>query len=397
MRTAILLTTFALLIILVGCETAPTDTILTESGETTNYLDPGSDITGVTSPTEETTPTEGKDPLESLLNSMTLEERVGQLFLVACPQTRPLEAIEQYHLGGLVLFGANLEGETPKSLMQTLMAYQESSKIPMLIAVDEEGGSVCRVSSYEAFRDHRFPSPRRLLEQGGLDFLLQTEEEKCQLLKSLGINVNLAPVCDISNDPNAFMYSRSMGGTPATIAHNIQAMVQLMGKQQIGSVLKHFPGYGNNTDTHVAMAVDNRALKTFEEMDLVPFQAGINAGCGAIMVNHTIVTAIDDKMPATLSVPVHQYLREKMKFDGIIMTDDLTMAAIADYYGAGEAAVLAVLAGNDVLCTWSCEAQYDAVLSAVKSGRISMACLDASVLRILRWKQSLGLLNELLK
>jgi beta-N-acetylhexosaminidase len=160
----------------------------------------------------------------------------------------------------------------------------------------------------------------------------------------------------------------------------------------VGSVLKHFPGYGNNADTHVQIAYDDRSLESLESCDLIPFRAGMDAGADAIMVAHTIVREIDPDTPASLSPAVHQYLRQEMGYDGVITTDDLVMDAITKQYGAGEAAVLAVLAGNDVLCCTEYAVQYEAVLEAVLTGRIDFYDLNDAVMRILRWKQELGLI-----
>jgi beta-N-acetylhexosaminidase len=262
----------------------------------------------------------------------------------------------------------------------------------MLIAVDEEGGTVTRVSRYPQFRDKRFDSPRNLYQRGGLELLLSTEVEKCALLSSLGINLNLSPVCDITTDPDAFMYDRSLGQPPYATAYFTKTIVDIMKEYQVGSVLKHFPGYGNNTDTHTGIATDLRTLTELEAVDLVPFSAGIIAGCDAILVSHTIITCLDDTQPATLSPTVHDYLRNTMGFEGVIVTDDLVMQAITDTYGAEEAAVLAVLAGNDLLCSSEYRIQYPAVLEAVQSGRISLEQLDRSVMRILKWKMELGLI-----
>ena len=337
-------------------------------------------------------PTEAPSMPELLLSQMTTEEKVGQLFFVRCQKETAVQDLETYQFGGYVLFGADFEDETPDSIRKTLSAYQEASTTPLLIAVDEEGGTVTRVSRYAAFRESPFPAPRWLYAEGGLEAVLQAEAEKSGFLRDLGINVNLAPVCDITTDEDAFMYDRSLGQDPQTTADVISAMVTVMTANQMGSVLKHFPGYGNNTDTHTAMAADSRSLEELESADLLPFAAGIDAGCGAILVSHTIVEALDPEMPATLSEKVHQYLREEMSFDGVIITDDLYMQAITDAYGAEEAAILAVLAGNDLLCCREYEIQYPAVLEAVQSGRISQEILDCAVLRILRWKEALGLL-----
>ena len=329
---------------------------------------------------------------EQILQDMTTEEKVGQLFLARCPSYEDLEDVTVYHLGGYVLFGRDFEDRTEEEVRDTIASYQAAAKIPMLIAVDEEGGIVCRVSDY--FRDTRFPSPRKLYDQGGLELILSTETEKIRLLQSFGINVNLAPVCDVTTDPDAFMYSRSLGQSPEETGRVIAAMVELMDQSNLGAVLKHFPGYGNNTDTHVGIAVDDRTLEELETIDLVPFAKGIEAGAGAIMVSHTFVNCLDTDLPASLSPAVIGYLRNEMGFDGVIVTDDLVMEAITDLYGAEESAVLAVLAGNDLLCSSEYWIQYPAVLEAVENGRISMEILDAAVLRVLNWKYDLGLLDN---
>ena len=342
----------------------------------------------------EPVPTEAPDPVRLLLNQMSLEERIGQLFFARCNADTAIADLQTYHLGGFVLFAADFENETPQSFAEKAASYQDSAAIPLLLAVDEEGGTVTRISRYPAFRASPFLSPRSCYAQGGMELVLATETEKCQLLRNLGINVNLAPVCDISQDPDAFMYQRSLGQDADITAQFVSEMVAVMSAEGIGSVLKHFPGYGNNSDTHTGIAVDSRSLEELASWDLVPFSAGIQAGCGAILVSHTIVEALDESMPASLSPDVHRYLREEMGFDGVILTDDLVMQAITDQYGAGEAAVLAVLAGNDMLCSTDYAEQYQAVWEAVMSGRIDLDTLNAAAGRVLRWKLDLGLLDE---
>lgn len=353
----------------------------------------GKPVIPATEHTEGTIPptTEAPDPIEILIQSMSLEERVGQLFLARCNAATAVEDVQEYHLGGLVLFGADFENQTAESAAETIHSYQDAARIPLLIAVDEEGGTVTRVSRYPQYRSTPFASPRSLYNQGELELVLDTETEKCQLLRSLGINVNLAPVCDITTQPGAILYDRSLGQNAEVTSECISKMVDIMERHQIGSVLKHFPGYGNNADTHVLIATDRRSLTELENCDLQPFRAGIEAGASAIMVSHTIVEAFDSESPAALSPAVHQYLREEMGFDGIILTDDLAMGAITEQYGAGEAAVLAVLAGNDLLCSTEYAVQYDAVLEAVLTGRIDYYTLTDAVRRILYWKQDLGM------
>lgn len=381
-----ILSFFLCLLLLTGCA---------NTEETVPTILPVADVpTTQPAVTMETTlpETEPFDPIGELMGQMSLEERVGQLFLARCDASVAEIHAGEYRLGGYVLFGRDFENETPDSLRRDLSRYQSAAKIPLLIAVDEEGGTVTRASRYPAFRAHPFPSPRESFRSGGMEMALSNEEDICALLSDLTINVNLGPVCDITTDPDAFMYPRSLGQSPEITGDFISRTVAIMDSCHIGSALKHFPGYGNNTDTHTGIAVDSRSLEELEGYDLIPFAAGIEAGCGAIMVSHTFIQALDTELPASLSPVVHQYLRRNMGFEGVIITDDLVMQAITDLYGAGEAAVLAVLAGNDLLCSTDYITQYEAVLAAVMDGRIDMDTLDNAVRNVLEWKQDLGLI-----
>ena len=367
------------LLLLCGCS-VPMQNSLATAAQTTQQT------------TVETTQPPPPDPIELLLDSMTTQELVGQMFLIRYPgDDAASEAIKQYHVGSFLLFAKDFEAETPHGISTKLSGLQVLSRIPLIFAVDEEGGSVTRISCHSQYRSSRFSSPRKLYNDGGIQALLDTEKEKCQLLRSLGLNVNLAPVCDIATQKTAFMYSRSLRQSPQDTASIITQTVQLMQQEQIGSVLKHFPGYGNNTDTHTDTAVDDRSLQELEGCDLVPFRAGIDAGCGAILISHTIVSCFDSEKPASLSPAVLNYLRTQMGFNGVAVTDDLVMDAITDTYGAGEAAVLAVLAGNDLLCSSEYPIQYQAVLDAVTEGRISPERIREAAGRVLRWKQRIGL------
>ena len=380
-----------LCLLLCGCSVQP---MPKASSRATLPPEPSAQVT-TQSPTQVPTqaPTLPPDPVDLLLSGLTTEEKVGQLFLARCRKETAAEDIAQYHLGGLVLFDRDTEDETPESLRQTLEHYQKAATIPLLIAVDEEGGSVVRISDKPAFRDAPFSSPRSLYEGGGMEALRTAETEKDALLSDLGINVNLAPVCDITTDPAAFLYDRSLGQSPELTCQWVQIAVEEGQTYGIGCVLKHFPGYGNNADTHVGIAIENRSLEELEAQDLLPFAAGMEAGCGAVMMSHIQVTALDAEYPASLSPAVHRYVRETMGYNGVLVTDDLVMDAISVPYGVGEAAVLAVLAGNDLLISSDFPEQYAAVLEAIREGRISEEQIDNAVRRILLWKQSLGLLS----
>ena len=333
-------------------------------------------------------------PAVAMAKAMTTEEKVGQLFLVQHPIYTPIEELQTYHLGGFLFFGYDFANDTIDSMSAKLAAYQAAADVPMLMAVDEEGGDVVRISCHKQYRSAPFPSLRSLYDGGGTAAVLTAEAEKCDLLASVGINLNMSPVCDITNKWGSFMRSRSLGQDAQTTADVVSQIVTLMNDRSMGSALKHFPGYGDNIDTHTGIATDSRSLAELEQKDLIPFRAGMDAGCGAVLMSHTVVTCLDTEHPMSLSPAAHDYLRREMGFDGVIITDDLAMDAITDKYTAGEAAVLAVLAGNDILCTSEYIEQYEAVLAAVRSGRIPDDLLTAAVARILQWKMDLGLISQ---
>ena len=189
------------------------------------------------------------------------------------------------------------------------------------------------------------------------------------------------------------MYARSFGQDAAQTARYVQTVVSEMKAQGMGSVLKHFPGYGGSADTHTGIAWDDRPYETFVASDFLPFQAGIDAGADLVLVSHNIVRSMDDQRPASLSPRVHQILREELGFEGVIVTDDLQMDGVRDFAGDEQAAVLAVQAGNDLLCCTDFQTQLPAVVRAVEAGEIAQAQIDQSVLRILKLKLALGLLD----
>ena len=190
------------------------------------------------------------------------------------------------------------------------------------------------------------------------------------------------------------MNARSFGKDATQTSEYVRTVVGQMAADGMGMVLKHFPGYGNNIDTHTGIATDERPIETFRESDFLPFAAGIEAGAQSVLVSHNIVTCMDSELPASLSPAVHDILRDELGFEGVIMTDDLIMEAITDYTGGENAAVLAVQAGNDMLVSSDFVTQYNAVLAAVQDGTISEDRIRESAIRIIRWKMDLGLLEE---
>ena len=235
-----------------------------------------------------------------ILSTMTLEEKAGQMFIARCPEEDAAEKAEEYHLGGYILFARDFEGKTLEQAAADIQSYQDAAEIPMLIGVDEEGGTVNRISRYAAFRQEPFPSSQELYQEGGFEAVREDTLEKCRLLKSLGVNVNFAPVCDVSQDPADFIYERSFGQDAGLTSEYVKTVVEAMKGQGVACVLKHFPGYGNNTDTHTGIAYDNRPYETFETSDFLPFEAGMESGAEMVLVSHNIVSCMDEQYPAWL-------------------------------------------------------------------------------------------------
>ena len=337
------------------------------------------------------------DPLEKFLDSMTLAEKVGQLFFVRCPAENAAEDVSAYHLGGYILFGRDTKDKTANELIQAIQSYQDAAAVPLLIGVDEEGGTVVRVSSNPHLRSEKFASPQRLYSLGGMERIVADAREKDVLLDALGFNVNLAPVADVSTNPNDFIYPRAFGQDAPATADYVSAVTAQMTADGMGSVLKHFPGYGNNEDTHTGIAVDERPYEDFVNSDFLPFSAGFKSGGAmtAVLVSHNIVECMDGELPASLSPNVHRILREELGFDGVVMTDDLAMEAVSAYAGDGAVAVMALEAGNDLVLTTDYRTQIPKVIEAVENGTLNKAVIDAACLRVLRWKQALGLLEGL--
>ena len=288
---------------------------------------------------------------QEILNAMTLEEKVGQMFIARCPEINSVQKVKEYNLGGYILFSRDFSGKTRDEIIQNIQSYQSAAKIPMFIGVDEEGGTVNRVSTNPNLRAVPFWSPQELYAEGGFDLIQSDTQEKCELLNSLGINLNFAPICDVSQNPEDFIYDRSFGQNAEQTAAYVHLVVQTMFQEGMGSVLKHFPGYGNN-----------------------------------------VVSCMDSQTPASLSSQVHKILREELKFTGVIITDDLAMDGVRNFAEDTKIAVQAVKAGNDMLCCTDFEVQIPAILEAVKQGEITEERIDESVLRILELKISLGII-----
>ncbi len=334
------------------------------------------------------------DQAEKIMQNMTLEEKVGQMFMVRFPTSNVIEEIKNYNPGGYILFGRDFEKETKESIQKKLQECQDASKIKLALGVDEEGGTVVRVSAYKAFRQSKFLSPQQVWNNGGMQAILDDSTEKSNLLKSLGLNMNFAPVSDVSTTSTSFIYKRAYGKGAEETASYVAQLIKQMNNDGMISVMKHFPGYGDNADTHTGIVIDEREYDNYKTSDFLPFMSGIEEDGPCILVSHIIVKSMDADKPASLSENVHNILRDDLDFSGIIITDDLAMDAVKEYVENGEVAVQAVLAGNDMIISSDFARQKQEVLNAVNDGRISETQINTAVKRILAWKYKYNIISD---
>ena len=342
-----------------------------------------------TETTIETSEGEENKVIEDRLATMTLEEKVGQLFWARVPSNHQIEDLQSYHLSGYILFGRDFEGRSIEDMKALTKDYQAAAKIPLLIGSDEEGGTVTRISS---ILETPFQSPMALYQQGGMEAVLSDTKQKAELLKSVGINAGLFPVADLARNQSAFIYDRTIGQDAQTTASYVQQVVEELKQSKVGSTLKHFPGYGDNGDSHTAIIQDNRSLDELRQADFLPFQAGIDSGADSVLVSHNILSKIDT-VPSSVSPKITDLLRKELHFKGVIMTDDFDMAGIADFVSQDEAAFQVIVAGNDLILGSSYQTQIPYLLKKISSGELTEERIDESVRRVLTWKYDLGLLG----
>ena len=330
------------------------------------------------------------------VSRMTDAEKVSQLFLVSFGDDAAMqtEVSSESCPAGYILFAADFINETPVSIAEKLDALQAESRYGLLLGCDEEGGAIVRASGFPQYRDRAFPTPQALFASGGLQAVFDDAKEKALFLRGLSMNYNLAPVVDMPEDPASYIFDRTLGQDAETTAAYAAGVVKVMNEQNMLATLKHFPGYGDNLDTHSLVSRDLRTKEQFMTRDLLPFISGIEAGVPMIMVNHNIITCLDDEKPASLSAPVHQLLRDELHYSGLIVTDALTMGAVMQYTDDRTAAVQAILCGNDLIAIGR-SADYpalrDEVLSAVQNGTISETTLNDAVRRVLACKYAYGI------
>ncbi|GAB3872260.1 glycoside hydrolase family 3 protein [Terrabacter terrigena] len=357
--------------------------------------------------------------ITSTLNRMTLEEKVGQLFIqnvygkdATTPDSRnlplygvasPAEVVRKYHLGGVIYFAWTDSVQNPDQIVSLSNGLQKAAltqggkaPVPLQIAIDQEQGVVTRIGPPAT----QFPGAMAL-GAGDSDPDARTAAAITgRELLAMGVNTNFAPVCDVNvNALNPVIGTRSFSSHPDLAAE--LAAAQVAGYQRDGGVsssAKHFPGHGDTaTDSHVAFPIITHTREQWQTVDAPPFEAAIREGIDMIMTAHLAFPAFDDSGdPATLSRPILTgVLREELGYDGVIVTDSLGMQGVRDKYGDAEVPVRALLAGADqLLMSPAMDAAYAAVLDAVRSHRIRPDELDAKVRRVLRLKHRRGVVAQ---
>ena len=323
------------------------------------------------------------------VKELTLEEKIAQFLLVRYPDFNPINTLKKYPFGGYIFFEKDFNDKTKQEVKNMMKELQDTAKIPLLTAVDEEGGKVVRISSNSNLADKKFQSPSELYLAGGMEKIKADTIKKSSLLKELGINLNLAPVIDVTTDPNAYMYERTIKEGTGITSNYAKTVIQASKGSGVSYTLKHFPGYGNNTDTHLGTATDNRSYDDILNNDLPPFETGITAGVEAVLVSHNIVTSIDPDSPASLSTNIHNLLRNELHFTGIIITDDLSMNALDNIPNS---AIRAILAGNDLLISTNYEEDITSIKNAITNKTIAEETINKLATRIIAWKYYKGLI-----
>lgn len=334
-------------------------------------------------------------PIEERLASMTVEEKIGQLLIVGLEGTTYNnnldKLIKQHHVGGIIILGRNIStsNQIVGLLNNAKMANREYG-IPLFLSVDEEGGRVSRLPKGLK----KSPSAAKIGKRNDETLAYDSGVYMATLLNAFGYNMNYAPVLDVNSNPrNPVIGDRSYSEDPVQVSKIGLAVRQGITDQGVISVVKHFPGHGDtHTDSHKSLPVIDKSLHELEKTELVPFQQAIAAQVDVIMVAHILFPALDADNPSSLSKKViTDLLRNKMGYDGVVITDDLTMGAIVNDYTVAEAALKSFLAGSDLLLV---AGDYNNQLetigklsSAVKSGDISKERLNSSVRRILELKK----------
>lgn len=368
---------------------------------------------GVSKENSKSDTVENKEPtvdekVEKIVNNMTLEEKVGQIFMVA-PEavdkdggsttvfTENIEKeIEKYNLGGYILFASNIEN--PTQTQELINGLKKSSKIQPFVGVDEEGGRVARIGKNSAMGVEKIEPMAQVGKSQNYERANEIGTTIGKYIKNLGFNLDFAPDTDVLTDSNnTEIGDRSFGNDPEVVGKMATEVVKGLQSENISTVLKHFPGHGGSIgNSHQGFSLSNRTEEELKKCEIVPFKTAIENGADCVMVAHmSLPNVTGDNIPATLSKKVvTDMLKTELNFKGVVFSDSMSMGAITENYRTGDACVKAVEAGIDmVLMPENLDEAYNAVLEAVKNGKISQERLDDAVSRIIKAKIQRGIIK----
>lgn len=349
-----------------------------------------------------------KEIVNSYLEEMTLEEKIAQLFVITPESLTGVgkvvhggettkTAIQNYPVGGLIYFTQNIQSKEQfiQMIQQTQSFMQERAKMKAFIAIDEEGGTVARISGNPNTGVPALSSMNQIGASGDSNQAYEIGERIGEYLSEFQINLDFAPVADIANLQGSIMLERSFGTDAQLVGNMVAAQVKGFKEKNMICVLKHFPGLGYTmSDTHLGYVKTDRTKEEMQQCEFIPFEKGIEAGADIVMVGHVSAPNLTgDNTPSSLSQTViTDILRAELGFEGLVVTDALSMKGVSAYYTSDQAAIKALEAGVDILLMpQDFKTAYNGVLKAVKDGTITEERINQSVYRILKLKVEKGL------
>ncbi|WP_260989862.1 beta-N-acetylhexosaminidase [Paenibacillus xylanexedens] len=342
------------------------------------------------------------DPVKQQLQQLTLEEKIGQMILAGVQGTeldnQAKQMIRDQKVGGIIFYANNvttLQGTA--AFVKSIKQANQQNPVPILMSVDQEGGKVSRMPDAV----ESIPSNRKVGKTNDTKLAEKMGTLLARQIKLAGFNVDFAPVLDINSNPkNPVIGDRSFGTTADLVTRMGIAEMKGLRSEGVIPVVKHFPGHGDTSvDSHLDLPVVNKSEKQLAKLEWIPFQAAVKQQAEAVMVAHILFPELDPDHPASLSkVIIGDHLRGKFKYEGVVITDDLSMGAISKNYPLNKAAIATVQAGSDILLVAhsyeSAKTIFDTLITAVKSGKIKESRIDESVYRILSLKQHFKLSDE---
>lgn len=337
-----------------------------------------------------------------ILAQMTLKEKIGQMIIAGIKDTKAtkntLSLINTYKVGGIIFYAENMEdSKQTLQLLNQLKEVNEKNLLPLFLGIDQEGGRISRLPNEII----NLPSNEVIGKIDNPDFSYEIGALLGKELNTFGFNMDFAPVMDVNSNPdNPIIGNRSYGNDPNLVSElGIQTMKGLQ-SQNVISVIKHFPGHGDTAvDSHLKLPIVHKNLDELNEMELIPFKQAISNGADVVMIAHILLPKLDRKFPSSMSKPIITgLLRNQLGFNGVVITDDMTMKAITDNFDIGTSSVQSIKAGSDLILVAHDYLKIVSIVEAIEDafikGEISEERINESVERILKLKKKYVLTNE---